>query len=242
MVPWKITRILILLGLLAPFAAFVFNISIDLRKAISDDGPLVWEADVLELEREAQNNPPPDNPVLFVGARQVTLWHELQAYLEPLPILRQGVGSASIEDLVYYYDRLITPYDPRAVVVVPSQTDFNLRGKNAASVYSGHLKDLAEKILTDLPGTRLYVVSPTKAPRFPGSWDDIDRAHIELAEFAANNPKVTYIDTMAEFQDSVGHPSALTFRTDGVFYSDWGYMRLSAAVTRQLTADFPEFF
>lgn len=242
MVPWKITRIIILIGLLAPFLTTVFNITNDLLRAQSEEGPLIWEPDVLALESAAEDNPPSAKPVIFLGARQVTLWHEINDYLEPLPTLRQGVGSANVEDLEYYYNRLVTPYDPRAVVIVPSQTDFNLRGGRIASVYTSRLRRLAEKILADLPDIHIYVISPTKAPSFRDSWTDIDRAHKELAIYAASHPDITYIDVVAEFQDAQGNPTPITFRSDGIFYSDWGYMRLSAAVMRYLMADFPEFF
>jgi hypothetical protein len=242
MIPWKYTRMIIVLTWLTPICIFLVNIGTDYVKANSDEGPLVWEKDVQSLEKGDAKNPPPANPVLFLGARQVTLWRQLSDYLEPLPILRRGVGSANIEDMKYYYDRLVLPYDPRAVVIVPSQADFNFRGKKIASLYSMHFRHLTQDLLEELPEAKLYVISPTKAPYFPDSWPDIDRANKELAEYADSEPRVTYINVVNGFQNASGDPTPSTFRSDGIFYSEWGYMRLSAAVLNQLEADFPQFF
>ncbi|MFT5483372.1 MAG: hypothetical protein ACI9GW_002029 [Halieaceae bacterium] len=242
MLPWKYSRIIIIIAWLLPFGYFIFNISTELARANSEEGPLIWEADVRALEKGDLSNPPPENPVLFLGARQISLWTELSDYLEPLPIMRRGIGSANIEDLEYYYDRLVTPYNPSAVVILPSQSDFSIRGAGKAWEYSIHFKHLSEKLMEDLPQAKIYVISATKAPRLPDAWRNIDLANKELIAYAKTEPRVTYISVLREFQNAEGEPTPSTFRSDGILFSDWGYMRMTAAVLKHLEEDFPAYF
>jgi hypothetical protein len=52
-------------------------------------------------------------------------WTRLRRIL--VVVLNNGIGSANIDDVLYYFDRLVTAYQPQAVLMVPSPTDFIMR-------------------------------------------------------------------------------------------------------------------
>ena len=43
--------------------------------------------------------------------------------MAPLPVLRHGFGGAKLNDVVYYAERLVSAYRPRAVVVFAGTND-----------------------------------------------------------------------------------------------------------------------
>ena len=55
--------------------------------------------------------------------------------MAPLPVLNRGFGGAQLDQVLYYAPRLISPHDPRAVVLYAGDNDLgSFTGKTAASV------------------------------------------------------------------------------------------------------------
>ena len=69
-------------------------------------------------------------------------------------IVNHGFGSSSADDLLYYYDRMVRPYEPRALVLATLANDIGY-GYNAKDV----MEVLARVInwaQADFPGIKIY--------------------------------------------------------------------------------------
>ena len=72
-------------------------------------------------------------------------------------ILNHGFGTSSADDLLYYYPRLVRPYEPRALVLCTSNNDFGFG-------YSPfEIVDILARVIdwtkADFPGIPIYVFS-----------------------------------------------------------------------------------
>ena len=75
-----------------------------------------------EMDRET---PPPACPVLFVGSSSIRLWKTLAEDMAPLPVLNRGFGGSTIAQSDLYFDRIVTPYRPRAIVFYAGENDLD---------------------------------------------------------------------------------------------------------------------
>ena len=145
MYSWPTLRRLLLVVLLLPVAHFVFMVATDYRDILNPD-PTVWENEVVAIELRDSLNPPGKDPLVVVGGRKVKLWRGLDRTLFPMPVVNVGVGSANIDDVLYYFDRLVMPYLPGAVLMVPGPGDFILRDSKTPEEFMLMLKGFARYV------------------------------------------------------------------------------------------------
>ena len=71
-------------------------------------------------ERLVSQNPPAENQdkIIMVGHSQLELWDNYAEDLAPLDVLNFGMGGSCVEHLVGKNDLLLTPYHPKAVIVM----------------------------------------------------------------------------------------------------------------------------
>jgi hypothetical protein len=241
MYPWpKLRRILVVL-LLLPVIHFVLMLANDLR-SILDPEPTVWESEVSSLELRNSLNPPEALPLVIIGGRQAKLWRGLDNVLLPMEVVNNGVGSANVDDVLFFFDRLVRPFEPRAVIMVPGPSDFMLRDHKSPEEFMLMIKGLANYVTRMDSKPHFYVLTLNKWPRFPRFWATVDAANNALERWAEGRPDVTLIDTRAAFEQARGLPVRQVFRADGINLNDWGYMQLSLLLRQQLEADYPHFY
>lgn len=72
-------------------------------------------------------------------------------------IVNHGFGTSSADDLLYYYDRMVRPYKPRALVLATMSNDIGF-GYGAAEVME-ILARIVQWAQADFPGIRVYCFS-----------------------------------------------------------------------------------
>src|SRR5512136_3175724 len=93
-----------------------FGIISAIIKSQSGD-PLAWESTIRKFEARDRIQPPPADVIVFTGSSSITFWSTLEQDMAPLPVINRGFGGSRIDDVVYYADRIVIPYHPRAVVL-----------------------------------------------------------------------------------------------------------------------------
>ncbi len=232
----------ILLGLLLlPLAHFALLVTLDTR-AVLNPSPEVWESEVKALERRTSFSPVGLSPLVVIGGRQAILWRNLERSLFPLPVVNAGIGSANLDDLIYYFDRLVQPYAPGAVFYIPSPSDFIGRDNKSPEEFMLMLRGL-QNYVARLDGAPHFYLTPLfKWPRYPEHWQTVEITNTMIAQWAKANPGVTLVDLRPMFQVANGKPVAGIFRSDGVNLNDWGYDLMSSIAQAQMEEDFPLFY
>ena len=128
------------------------------------------EASIVAYEQE----PIEKGKILFYGQSFFTRWgHPKWGYRRldedirmkdgSLAVVNHGFGTSTSEELLYYYDRLVRPWEPRALVLAVYGND-NMYGYSPEQTM-----DVTARLLhwarTDFPGIKLYLVEPYPNPK-----------------------------------------------------------------------------
>src|ERR1700683_2592423 len=108
--------------------------------------------------------PPAPCQVLFVGSSSFVEWRKnLAPDMAPMPVINRGFGGSHIEYVNRWFDEIVAPYRPRAIVFYAGDNDIDA-GKSVARVVADFDAFLALKTKA-LGPTPVYFISlkPSKA-------------------------------------------------------------------------------
>lgn len=63
--------------------------------------------------------------ILFYGSSTFTLWSDIEAHFPAHNVLNHGFGGATLSDCLEYFDRLVTPFRPAAIVLYAGDNDLD---------------------------------------------------------------------------------------------------------------------
>ena len=150
-------------------------------------------------------------------------------------IVNHGFGTSSADDLLYYYDRLVRPYKPRALVLVTLSNDIGF-GYSAAEVMNIEAT-LIDWFQADFPGAPVYCLNRTPTLKRKGTVDYYTRISTEynrlLEGYCAEKEGVTYVPLQNapcyfEKLEDIGDYDKVwdaVFDTDQVHLNAMGYAR-----------------
>ena len=107
-----------------------------------------------ELDRES---PPSACPILFVGSSSIRMWTSLAADMAPLPVLNRGFGGSKISEVNLYFDRIVTPYRPRAIVFYAGEN--NLDAGESPDEVAAQFRQFLKLKRERLANTPLFYIS-----------------------------------------------------------------------------------
>lgn len=165
--------------------------------------------ELTRLEKEVINfekKPIEKRKILFYGSSGFTRWstkwgnRDLEEDIRMADgspaAINHGFGGASAEELLYYYPRLVKPWEPRALVVSIIHNDRGL-GYSINEIMT-NLAKLLEYARTDFPGIRLYLCDarPTLKLTTQAHLLYHQEFHQALKEYCGRHPDTTLISHM----------------------------------------------
>lgn len=236
MYSWRTIRIVCFVLLLLPVLHLAHLISARTLATLNPSAE-AWAAEMdAYVERDTQSALPA-KPIVVVGGERVKLWHDLQRDLAPRPVLMRGLGDAIVEDIIYYYQRLVVFYQPSAVVLVPGNSEFFIRDNKSAEELVSAITELVALDAYHAPQRPFYVYAPLKTPLRPQDHAVIEAATERLRALAQNNTKMVLLDGNTLLTDATGAPLPRYFRSDGTALNEHGYLRLTALLRRQMSVN-----
>ena len=118
-------------------------------------------------------DPSEEGMILMYGHSLFTRWghpkwgyrrmdEDIRAKDGSLAVVNHGFGTSTSEELLYYYDRMVRPWEPRALVVATYSND-GMYGYSPEQIM-----DVLARLLawarTDFPGIKLFIVEPHPCP------------------------------------------------------------------------------
>lgn len=188
-----------------------------------------YEGEVRALEHAHRVEAPPVGATVFYGSSSVRLWTTLADDLAPWPVLNRGFGGSTMAACAHFFERLVPPCAPGALVIYAGDNDLGDGRPAEAVVASFHtLLAKADALLGPLP-VAFMAIKPS-----PARW--ALRPAIEHVNEAARQALRSrgcgyYIDTFHPMLGRDGRPSGALFAEDGLHLSAEGY-RLWSQVVR----------
>jgi lysophospholipase L1-like esterase len=98
--------------------------------------PSWFDDEVTALERRTRDRRGRDDVVLFYGSSSFTLWADMAAHFPDAAVVNHGFGGSTLGDCLEYFDRLVVPMTPRAVVLYAGDNDLD-QGASPEAVRDG---------------------------------------------------------------------------------------------------------
>jgi len=128
------------------------------------------EASIVAYEQE----PIQKGKILFYGHSLFTRWgspkygyrrmdEDIRMKDGSLAVVNHGFGTSTSEELLYYYDRMVRPWEPRALVVASYAND-GMYGYSPEQTMNV-IARLLHWARTDFPGIKLYLVEDHPRPK-----------------------------------------------------------------------------
>jgi hypothetical protein len=165
--------------------------------------PARWDDDMRAFDAMDRNNPPPEHAIVLTGSSSIARWNdEAAGALAPLTVIARGFGGSVMGDVLHHLDRVALRYKPRAILIYEGDNDtsYNI----PANTILDQLRQIIARIHTELPDTRIYVMSVKPSILRVAVWEEAQAVNAGYREIAASDPLVYYVDAASPFLKADG--------------------------------------
>ena len=195
--------------------------------------PLRYQSQIIAFEEQDFSEPPPDNAVLLVGSSSIRFWSNAITELSPITAINRGFGGSVMNDVIYYFDRIIAKYNPRAIVLYEGDNDLAW-GLPPSSILTQFDK-LVEMMKSSLPQTRIYVLSVKPSIARSHLWEKAKIVNEGFNKRSEIDDQITHIDVDAYMVQKNGQVREDIFISDGLHLNSTGYKIWSEVIRSALT-------
>lgn len=221
---------------MSAFRSFLVALCLSLSVLHADDPSLDfsrWEKDIATLE--AKKNAPNHSPgaLLFVGSSSIRLW-DLPASWPKEKTINQGFGGSLLADTLHFFDRIVTPFQPRAILVYAGDNDI-AKGRTAEQVIED-FRALVRLWEARLPQTPLVFIAIKPSRKRWELWPEMKRANEAIAKICEDTLGLHYADIATPMLEKAdGAPGEEWFLKDGLHLSPMGYARWTEVINQVLS-------
>jgi len=180
-----------------------------------------FEAEISAFEQADLASPPPANPVLFVGSSSIRVWPDLAGDFPDYPVMNRGFGGSKMSDLLYYFDRVVAPYDPALILVYEGDNDL-AAGMSVDQVYDDYLEFLA-LVEEQLPDADVAFIATKPSPSRSQYLEVTRQLNARLEDLASNDFHLWFIDVFTPMLNDSGQPRPELFGSDMLHMNAAGY-------------------
>jgi lysophospholipase L1-like esterase len=180
-----------------------------------------YEPEVRELERARTRFPLPAHPVVFYGSSSVRLWSTLNRDLRSPRLVNLGFGGSTLAACVYFFERLVLPVHPAALLVYAGDNDLG-DGRSPDEV-TRSFGQLAAKVNQSFGPIPFGFLSIKPSPARLSILHHIQETNQRIRRQIAEIPGAFFIDLVPAMMGPDGQPRPDLFQEDGLHLSDVGY-------------------
>ena len=151
-----------------------------------------FDDEVSALERRTMPRFGSDRLVLFYGSSTFTLWEDLEERFPGFNVLNHGFGGSHLADCLHFFDRLVVPVRPRAIVLYAGDNDLDFGAK--PEDLRNNLQDFMTRKRRALGDAPVAFVSIKISPARFHIMFKIGYANYILEKYVREQPDMTYID------------------------------------------------
>lgn len=184
--------------------------------------PKIFEKAIVQFEETDSIEFPPKESVVVIGSSSIRAWHTtISEDLAPLTIIPRGFGGSNMNDVSYYANRIILPYEPRAVVIYEGDNDI-AQGMSPSRIVTTFNK-LIKSIHNELPKCRIYFLSIKPSISRWNLWEDMQKTNKLIEKECSKNVLLTYVDVASPMLNENGLPRKDIFLEDNLHMNSVGY-------------------
>ena len=194
---------------------------VSLMLAMNTSAQNRWEPFIQAFEEQDQEDPPPENAIVFAGSSSIVYWRTLKDDMAPLTVINRGFGGSQMFELNMYRDRIVTNYKPKAIVVYEGDNDV-AAGKSVNEIVS-QSRDFISHVDKELSSTEIYLIAVKPSIARAAMWETMKEVNDQLKKLAEENAKVHYLDIASPMLQESGLVKEDLFVDDGLHLNAKGY-------------------
>lgn len=159
--------------------------------------------------------------VVFTGSSSILMWKDVQSYFPEYNVINNGFGGSQFSDLLFFYDELIKKQNPEILFIYEGDND--IANKKKPSKILKQAKKLVAKIKTDLPKTKVVLISPKPSIARWNLKKDYNKLNKKLKKFCKKQDNLEFADMWSIMLDEEGNVYQDIFIKDGLHMNKHGY-------------------
>ena len=164
----------------------------------------------------------PHGAIVATGSSSMRGWHDrIAADLAPLTIIPRGFGGSNMNDVRYFLDELVLRHRPRGVLLYEGDNDV-AAGATPEQILE-HFDAIVAGIHESLPEARIYILAVKPSIARWHLWETMRSTNAMLADRAAADPRLTFIDIATPMLNDAGEPRPEIFVADNLHMNGAGY-------------------
>lgn len=181
-----------------------------------------FDDQIAAFEEEDKTNPPPENPILFVGSSSIRMWKTIRDDLAPYPVMNRGFGGSNMPELIHYADRIVFPYNPKAIFVYEGDNDIGSEAVSPDSMIAT-LKTFHSMVTNELPEAKIFFISIKPSIRRKNILDKCQKTNQLAAEYCDAYPELFFVDVATPMLNEDGTIRNDIFIEDSLHMNAKGY-------------------
>jgi len=183
--------------------------------------PNKWEADIQKFEEADRQQPPAKGAVVFVGSSSIRMWKELAEDFPGVRVLNRGFGGSQIADSTHFADRIVTPYQPRMILLYAGDNDLGA-GKTPQQVLADY-QAFVQRVRAKLPQVKIAFISIKPSLARLKLMEQMRAANTLVREYSAQQKNLLFVDVFTPMLNEAGQPRPELFIKDGLHMTRDGY-------------------
>lgn len=180
-----------------------------------------FESAVNKIEEKATHMDVSAVHTVFVGSSSFTRWVDFESDFNSEEVVNNGFGGSRLSDVIFYFDKVITPFSPKQIIVYEGDND--IASGMSAKDYLKDVKTFIRMVEIKHPGTHISFLSPKPSPSRRELTEEFVKASQGLAMLASRTPGVDFIDVGQVMYDIEGEILKEIWVSDSLHMNRAGY-------------------
>jgi lysophospholipase L1-like esterase len=173
---------------------------------------------------------PASGQILLVGSSTFRFWTTSKEDLAEYPTINRGFGGSQMSDVNFYFDRIVSKYQPKMILVYEGDNDL-AAGESPESIFED-FKIFTEKVKTQLPNVKVGYCSVRPSIARTNFRDKQLKVNELIKDFCKKNKDFYFIDIYKEYLLPNGDLMPDVFVSDQLHLNKKGY-EIWAKATRK---------
>ncbi len=192
----------------------------------------IWDAEINSLTAIDQKQTPPKDAVLFVGSSSLRMWRNLGTSFPNLTFINRAFGGSRLEDVNFYFERIVAPYNPKTVVLYAGDNDLN-DGIAPEKVLEDFRK-FAALVRAKFPKAKLLYISIKPSPSRWKLAETFRKTNDLIKNEIAKDKRAGFVDVWSPMLNEKGEPKPEIFLEDNLHMNEKGYAIWHDALAKYL--------
>ena len=188
---------------------------------VNISAPNRFENEIRIFEREDAQNFPPSGAVLFIGSSSIRLWETIAEDLPGLTYINRGFGGSQTSDVLHFFDRIVTPYNPSKIVFFAGTNDL-AAGRSPGEVVN-NTEEFIQRVNEINPNIQVFILSNTIAVSRKHLYERYHETNRQLIDMLNGYHNAYYIDVTQPGLRANGQPRPEIYTADSLHLNRAGY-------------------